>query len=420
MTPKKQTNTSRAEIIEKRSIQNHLLKEEREGMKMTRIYIFTGKGGVGKSSVAAAHAIKSAKEGKKSILMSTDMAHNLGDIFCKELGKEPVSVMENLDLYEVDPNHIMETEYGEIMNCMKEMIPTNPDINMEDYGMFPGTEELFALLKVIDLYESNQYDRIFIDCAPTGETLSLLKFPELLSWYMEKFFPLGKVAMRVLSPVSKQLFAVQLPNKVAMNDIEKLYLRLQDLQNLLKNEEVTSIRLVTIPEKMVVEETKRNYMYMNLYHFHVDGVYINRVLPENLENTYFTEWLQIQKKYKEELRNCFAQLPMYEIPWYDAELKGTAAIEKMAKDALQERHIFDKIVDTPKEMFTSNDKGYVLTVYIPCAEKKDLDLFQSNTDLIIRLNQFKRSIPLPNVLREYQVTGANFEEDSLKIQFEAE
>lgn len=387
---------------------------------MTRIYIFTGKGGVGKSSVAAAHAIKSAQEGKRSILMSTDMAHNLGDIFCKEVGNEPIAVMNHLDLYEANPNHIMETEYGEIVKSIKEMIPGNDIVSTEDYGMLPGTEELFALLKIIDLYESGLYDRIFIDCAPTGETLSLLKFPELLSWYMEKFFPLGKVAMRVLSPVSKQLFSVQLPNKVAMNDIEKLYLRLQELQNLLKNGEITSIRLVSMPEKMVVEETKRNYMYMNLYHFHVDGLYINRVLPENLENPYFTEWLQIQKKYKEELQSCFAQLPIYEIPWYDAELKGKDAIEKLVEDALQKDTIFDHTVDIPKENFISNEKGYLLTVYIPYAEKKDLNLFQSNTDLIIRLNQFKRSIPLPNVLREYRITSANFDEDILKIQFEAE
>ena len=257
---------------------------------MKRIYIFTGKGGVGKSSVAAAHAMKSAEEGQKTLLISTDMAHNLGDIFGRKLGKEEETVLPNLDIYEIDPEYVMQNDFKEFMDYVKRMISSTGE--MDDMGMMPGMEELFALLKISEIYKKGTYDRIVVDCAPTGETLSMLKFPELMSWYMEKLFPIGKVGVRVLAPFSKKLFKMEMPNKQAMNDIEKVFLKLMDLQELLKNRDITSVRIVTTPEKMVVEETKRNYMYMNLYNFNVDGLYINRILPQDIDNRFFDRWVE--------------------------------------------------------------------------------------------------------------------------------
>lgn len=385
---------------------------------MGRIYIFTGKGGVGKSSVAAAHAIKSAREGKKTILVSTDMAHNLSDMFEKSLGKEPMEIMENLYAYEIDPEYVMEHDFASIIKCIENMLPNSEVEDMSQTGMIPGMEELFSLLKISEIHKSGEYDRILVDCAPTGETLSLLKFPELLSWYMERLFPIGKVAVRLLSPISKMAFQVELPNKKAMNDIERLYLKLQELQELFKNRETTSVRIVTIPEKMVVEETKRNYMYMNLYDFNVDGIYINRILPQDIENPFFEQWLQIQKKYIKEIKDTFGILPIYEIPWYEEELKGKKAIERITDDVLIKPDIFDSKTVLGREVFQKNNKGYLLNVSLPCADKKELDLFQSGTDVIIKLKNFKRNIPLPNVLRNYVITSAKLEEGILHIQFE--
>lgn len=386
---------------------------------MSRIYIFTGKGGVGKSSIAAAHAIKSAKEGVKTLLVSTDMAHNLGDIFEVSIGKEVVTVLENLDLYEIDPDYVMEHDFADMTAALTKLLPAGDGRSMEDFGMMPGMEELFSLLKIADLHEENIYERIIVDCAPTGETLSLLKFPELLSWYMEKLFPIGKVGMRILAPISKQFFKVELPNKTAMNDIERMYLKLAELQELLKDRSVTSVRLVAMPEKMVVEETKRNYMYMNLYNFNVDGLYINRLLPEDIHNDFFDNWLQIQKKYKEELTECFQALPIYYVPWYDEELKGAHAVERICRDVLNKEDVFTVKTITDREVFAQNDLGYTLTVSLPYADKKDLDLYQSSSDVVIKLNNFKRNIPLPQVLRTYEITGAKLENGRLKIQFES-
>lgn len=387
---------------------------------MSRIYIFTGKGGVGKSSVAAAHAIKSAKEGHRTLLVSTDMAHNLSDIFETALGKEPFEVAENLDVYEIDPNYVMENDFTDMQESLGRLFTQAGGSSMEDFGMLPGMEELFSLLKITELYREGRYERIIVDCAPTGETLSLLKFPELLSWYMEKLFPVGKVALRLLAPVSKQFFKIELPNKKAMNDIERMYLKLAELQELLKSRETTSIRLVTVPEKMVVEETRRNYMYMNLYNFNVDGLYINRILPREIENEFFNDWLQIQKKYIVQLEESFGMLPIWQIPWYDEELKGSHAVERISRDVLDRNDVFDTRVITERETFEGNEKGYVLSVSLPYADKEEVELYQAYTDVVIKLGNFKRNIPLPNVLRTYAITSAKLEEGILHIQFEKE
>lgn len=385
---------------------------------MKTIYIFTGKGGVGKSSVAAAHAVKSAKEGRNTLLVSTDMAHNLGDIFEVKTGKEKVTVLPNLDIYEIDPGYVMEHDFCEIMQYFGNLLTEGNDNDMQMMGMMPGMEELFSLLKIAEIYEKDQYDRIIVDCAPTGETLSLLKFPELLSWYMEKLFPIGKVGVRMLAPVSKAIFKVEMPNKNAMNDIEKMYVKLVGLQELLKNRDITSVRIVTTPEKMVVEETKRNYMYMNLYNFNVDGIYINRILPKDINNDFFTQWLIIQKEYIAQLKECFLALPVYEIPWYDRELKGVENIQRIVEDVLSDHDVFEKKIITEREYFKQIEKGYQLDVFMPNAEKDSIDLYQAATDIVIKTGNFKRNIPLPNVLRNYVVAGAKFEEGKLCIRFE--
>lgn len=385
---------------------------------MKRIYIFTGKGGVGKSSIAAAHALKSAEEGKATLLVSTDMAHNLGDIFELGLGKEVKHVRQNLDLYEIDPEYVMENDFTAVTGYLASLFPEMNADGMQGIGMIPRMEELFSLLKIADIYRREDYERIIVDCAPTGETLSLLKFPELLSWYMEKFFPIGKVAVRLLAPVSKAAFQVEMPNKTAMNEIEKMFLKLVELQELLKDRAVTSVRIVTTPEKMVLEETKRSYMYLNLYNFNVDGIYINRILPADLDNVFFKQWIAIQKEYVACIKESFSALPIYEIPWYDEELRGEKAIRRIVENVLTGQDVFAGKDITEREYFEQTENGYQLKVFLPYAKKENIDLYQAATDLVVRTGNFKRCIPLPNVLRSYMVTGAKFDNGTLCIQFE--
>lgn len=386
---------------------------------MKRIYIFTGKGGVGKSSIAAAHAMKSAEEGRKTLLVSTDMAHNLGDIFKVKTGKTvKKDVLPHLDLYEIDPEYVMENDFPAVMEYLGKLFSDLGEPDLQNLGMIPGMEELFALLKIADIYKRREYERIIVDCAPTGETLSLLKFPELLSWYMEKLFPIGKVGVRVLAPISKAAFRVEMPNRYAMNEIERMYLKLEELQELFKDREITSVRIVTIPEKMVVEETKRNYMYLNLYNFNVDGIYINRILPKEIDNPFFEQWLVIQSQYITLLKECFVDLPIYEIPWYDEELQGADGIRRIVEDVLQREEIFDTKNMTEREKFQQTKTGYQLEVFLPNGEKENIDLYQSAADIVIKTDNFKRNIPLPNVLRRYRVSRAKYEDGKLRIWFE--
>lgn len=386
---------------------------------MGRIIIFTGKGGVGKTSIAAAHARKSANEGKKTIIISTDMAHNLSDLFEKPLGKEPIEVVDNLYALEVDPNYVMEHNFPEMMTSIDKMMNgmLGSVSGSKEPIMFPGIEELFALLKIQDIYEKNEYELIIVDCAPTGETLSLLKFPELLSWYMEKFFPIGKMGMRFIAPISKQFLKIELPNKDAMNDIEMAYVRLLELQNLLKNKEICSVRLVAIPEKMVYEETKRNYMYMNLYNFNVDGIYINRILPSNVDDEFFHEWLSIQNHYIKEMERTFENVPIYKIPWYDIDVNGFEPLDKIVNDALQYNDIFDIKHIVQNETYEKIDETYLLTIFLPGVKKEEMVIHQSASDLIIKIDNFKRSIPIPGILRSYEISSAKVDDSKLKIVF---
>jgi arsenite/tail-anchored protein-transporting ATPase len=388
---------------------------------MGRIIIFTGKGGVGKTSTAAAHGVKAAKEGMKTLIVSTDMAHNLSDIFMTEIKKEPIEIVENLWGLEIDPNYEMENYYGSIMEAMKKMLPIGNGKDIEDFEdimVFPGMEELFCLLKIKELYEKNLYDLIIVDSAPTGETISLLKFPELFSWYMEKLFPIGKVALKVLRPISKIAFKIEMPDKKAVNDIERLYVMLTELQKLLKDREICSIRLVTIPEKMVLEETKRNYMYLNLYDFNVDGLYINRLIPEDIGNSFFDEWKRVQQRYLEEINSVFCNIPMYKIKWYEVDINGIEGLSRIALDSLNVEGIFDVNKTSINEKFEKTDSGYKLEVYVPFADKQELDMYETGTDVVIKIGNFKRNIPCPNALKNYSISRAKFNKDYLQIYFE--
>jgi arsenite/tail-anchored protein-transporting ATPase len=388
---------------------------------MGRIIIFTGKGGVGKTSTAAAHGVKAAREGKKTLIVSTDMAHNLSDIFMTEIKKEPIEICKNLWGLEIDPNYEMENYYGGVMNAIKKMLPLGNGKNsetLEDIMVFPGMEELFCLIKIKELYEKNLYDLIIVDSAPTGETISLLKFPELFSWYMEKLFPIGKVALKVLRPISKIAFKIEMPDKKAVNDIERLYVMLTELQKLLKDRGICSIRLVTIPEKMVLEETKRNYMYLNLYDFNVDGLYINRLIPEDIGNSFFDEWKRVQQRYLEEINSVFCNIPMYKIKWYEVDINGMEGLSRIALDSLNVEGIFDVNKTSINEKFEKTDSGYKLEVYVPFADKQELDMYETGTDVVIKIGNFKRNIPCPNALKNYSISRAKFNKDYLQIYFE--
>ncbi len=386
---------------------------------MGRIIIFTGKGGVGKTSIAAAHAVRAASEGKKTLLVSADMAPNLGDIFETEVGGNAVPAGDNLYLLELDPDQLVRENYPNISKAMRNLFGSSGLAldNLDDEMIIPGFENLFSLLKIRDIYNSGEYDLIIVDCAPTGETLSLLKLPELLSWYMEKFYPVGKTMVRVMAPVSKAKYKVTLPNRKAMNEIEQMHWSLVALQELLKDPDVSSVRLVCTPGKMVVDETKRSYMYLNLYHYQVDGVFINRILPDDAGSDFMNHWGSIQKKYIRELESVFAGIPITRIAWYPHEVRGRAAIQHLCDDVLGDKDILNVRVHTDNEIYEACDGGWSLTIRLPGAAKEDVTVYQHEMDVNIKVNNFNRCIPLPNTLTGAQIDGWDVADGFLRIQF---
>lgn len=386
---------------------------------MTKIIIFTGKGGVGKSSISTAHALEFANENRKTLLISTDMAHNLGDIFKISIGHKIRNVKENLDVIELNPNTLRNEMFPKIKESVVELSHGyNIEFtNLNENFVLPGFGNLFCLLKIKEFYDSNEYDYIVVDCAPTGETLALLKIPELLAWYMEKFFPVGKTIVRILAPISKLKYGVELPSYKTMNTVEKIHKKLIDLQYTLKNRDICSIKIVCIPEKMIVEESKRNYMYLNLYQFNVDEIFINRVLENIGENKFLNHWRQVQQKYIKELEEVFTHIPMIKIPWYPNEIQGIQSLEKIASRIKTLKNNSCKPCNFISEKYRISSNGYILDVYLPEAKIEDIKVFIHEMDLNIKIKNFNRCIPLPNVLRGSTINKICLENEILSIEF---
>lgn len=388
----------------------------------TQIFIITGKGGVGKTTVSAVHAVRSAGEGRKTLLVSADMAHNLGDIFGMSAGGHVQEAAPGLFLLELDPYLLMQEEYPRLNRSLAELFGSSgAALGKAGEGfMIPGFENLFSLMKIRDLCLGGEYDRIIVDCAPTGETLSLLKLPELLTWYVEKFSPVGRMITRILTPAAKLRYQISLPDNAAMDELGQFFSELVSLQEMLKDPEICRVRLVCIPERMVVEETKRSYMYLNLYHYPVDAVFVNRILPENTGSSFMDGWHSIQQGYLKELESVFAELSVTKIPWYSSEVRGMEAVEQICRGALSDPDLFEKEVRTDNEVYEPVEGGYCLRIRIPGALPEDVEVFKRETDVGIRIRNYVRSIPLPGVLRGARMASEKVEDGCLYIRFEVE
>jgi arsenite-transporting ATPase len=385
---------------------------------MERLILLTGKGGVGKSSLAAAHAWASARQGRRTLLASLDPAHNLSDMVGCPPAPEPAEVMPCLDILEVDANREREQDFAHISRTLADMLTSSGVAGDETTVVdVPGLDPLFFLLKIHELCGSGTYDRVILDLAPTGETLSLLQLPELLGWWMERLFPLGRLAVRTLRPLAKGLWRIELPDRRAMNDVEALYARLLALQTLLKDPAVTSVRLVTQPERMVIEETKRSYLYLNLFGYAVDHVYVNGVYPADDVDDFFRAWIDHQSAHLAEIEETFPHLPITRVPRFPTDLAGLEDFGRLAEVALDER-TFDVRDDLVRETWATTGEGYQLRLPVPLAHSDDLQLSLSASDLVLRIGTVRRNIPLPATLHGHDVASARHDDGILTITFQ--
>lgn len=385
-----------------------------------RIILYTGKGGVGKTSISAATALQSAKQGLKTLVMSTDPAHSLGDSFGIKLSSEPQELCENLWAQEINTIYEMEKGWGKLQKYITLLFTSKAadEITTEELTMFPGMEDLISLLRVLDYYKQKTYDVIIIDCAPTGETLAMLSFPDMLGWWMEKLFPIKRKMLKVMRPVAQPLLGIPLPTDDVMGELTNTLEQLGEMRDLLSNREITSVRIVVNPEKMVIKEAQRSFTYLNLYDYNVDAIMINRVIPNTVIDPYFQAWKDSQRKYKELIHNSFHPLPIYEAPMFEQEVVGLPMLERVGNTLFEhDANPTDVKFNGRTHYVTKDEDEYIFTLSIPFSDKSELSLNQKGDELLIRAGSIKRNITLPKTLTYLSIQGAKFEDDVLNIRF---
>lgn len=384
-----------------------------------RIILYTGKGGVGKTSVAAATAVKLAQDGKKVLIMSTDQAHSLSDSFGVKLQNTPVQIINQLWGLEIDAILEGERAWGNMKNYLKELLTARAEggIEAEELLVFPGLEELFSLFKITDIYEENQYDVLIVDCAPTGETLSLLKFPEMFGNMIKTVLPMKKKAVKVAGPMVEKVMKIPMPEDNVFDDVEQLNEKLYRLQAIMTNKEILSIRIVTTPERIVIKEAKRNFTYLHLYNYNIDAVIVNKVYPPKALDGYFSKWINLQEEGLKEIRASFSEVPVFTLMLLNKELVSEAILLEAAE------HIFGAtdpaavlFNDTIFEVLKEAD-GYDFILNIPFADKADMEMGQKGSEMMIQIKNEKRCFTLPDVLRNKVVQSAKYEAGQLHIKF---
>lgn len=382
-----------------------------------KIFMYTGKGGVGKSTLASSTALLSAKKNIETILISIDSAHSLSDIFSIKIGSNLTKVREGLTAIEFDSSKILEEEFPSIKASLANEF-RKVDFSKISYNSsydMPFVVNILSLLKILDIYENYDFENIIVDCPASASTFAYLKIPEMLTWYLEKFFGVGKGIIRTLRPISKYKYQINLPDKEALDKLEITYQRLKKLENLLKDKSISTIRLVGLAEKMVIEESKRDFAYLSLFDYNVDGYFVNRLFADE-DVDFIKKRIQIQDKRLEEIEACFYNLPIYKLGLRSKDLKSLADLEDFAeslvfKDSLLEIKAFEE-----GYYYEKMANGYILTMCI--GEVDDVEVYKKGSDINIRLKDIKRIISLPNVCVNSVISKYFIQDDKLLIYLE--
>jgi arsenite/tail-anchored protein-transporting ATPase len=390
-------------------------------MSAPRTILYTGKGGVGKTSVAAATARRCARRGLRTIVLSTDPAHSLSDSLELELGPEPTACGEGLWGQEVQAEREMEANWGSVQRWLGALLAERGviDIAAEELTVPPGMDELFSLLQLKRHHESGDYDVIVVDCAPTGETLRLLSFPEIAKWWLEKVFPWERRLVSAAKPIARMI-DVDVPDADVLADVQRLARNLIAMNEILRDTERASIRLVMNADRMVIKEAQRTFTYLNLYGYLTDAVIVNRLFPEELEGSYFADWRERQAERLGEVREDFAPVPVLTARYFEEEVIGPRMLDRLSEE------LFEGAPAEAQEILhadltqwvTSNDGRTTLRFRVPFTERDDLSLKKVGPELIVSVGHQKRTVILPGSLARQRPTGAKLEDGSLEVSFD--
>ena len=390
-----------------------------------RIVLFAGKGGVGKTSIAAASGVACAQEGLKTLIMSLDAAHSLVDSFDlnrtlmdKNKGK-PIRVAKHLWMQEVDVQEEITKNWGEVHKYISSLsnISGIDEVLAEELAILPGMEEVSSLLHINRYVAQKRYDVILLDCAPTGESIRFISIPTSLEWYMNKIFDVERTVVKVARPITKRFYSVPLPEEEYFATIQRLFDRLEGIDRLLSDPSITTVRLITNPEKIILKETQRAYMYFSLYKMAVDAVIINRILPEAVDHDYFVHWKETQDRYIKKTEQLFSPVPILKVPMLSDQVVGMAELSKLAGEIygnLDPEQVL--YADTPYS-FRKVGEDYFLDIKIPFLTKKEVELSKRNEELIVRIGGFKRYVLLPRNIAARDPSGAKIEQGKVVIRF---
>jgi len=385
----------------------------------SRIILYSGKGGVGKTSLSAATAVRAAHLGHRTLVVSTDAAHSLADSLDQPVGAEPTKVLPRLEATEIDVNRELAQHWGVIHEYLTRFIAFRgvQETVAEELAILPGMEELFSLLRVRSFADSKRWDVIVIDCAPTGDTVRMLAVPEVLGFYFSRIFPVQRTVVKTVRPVAQRVTDLPLPSDAVFGAVKDLYDEMCRMGPMLQDPKRTSIRIVLNPEKMVINESQRLYTYLSLFGFPIDAVVANRILPEEARSDYFDRWFGIQAAHLETARDAFYPLPFFSAPLFDREMVGTRMLGEFAErvfgetDPTEVLH-HDKPIEVKKE-----GRTYAMYIRLPFAEKDGIQVFTRGDDLTVQVNNQRRHLVLPRTLAGRPVASAAFTDQRLRVTF---
>ena len=383
-----------------------------------RVLFYTGKGGVGKTSVAAATALRCAQRGARTMVISTDLAHSLGDAFDRELGAEPMAVAPNLWAHESDVMHEVAKSWGAIQEYIKTIFQWRgiDAVLSEEMSVLPGMDELAALLRIIEHHDSGKYDLVVVDAAPTGETLRLLSLPEASKWWLERIVPLQQKLTKVAGPIVRRMIGMPMPSDAVFAAGDRLFRQLEPLHELLVDPEQTSVRIVLNLEKMVIKEAQRSFTYFHLYGYATDLAVVNRLLPID-PGAYFAAWQEAQQRYLPMVEESFAPVPVRTVPFFDQEVVGLEMLDRLASALFGDEDPAQAFYRGHPYRVDRSGSGYTLAIELPFVEKSEVSLTRNADELTVHVGAFRRNLILPRILVTAPTQGATFEDRTLKIQF---
>jgi arsenite-transporting ATPase len=385
-----------------------------------RVIVYTGKGGVGKTTVAAATGLACAERGLRTLVMSTDIAHSLGDAFDRTIGPEPTRITRDLWAQETDAYHKISASWGAIREYLASFFQWRglDDVMADEMTAIPGLDEIASLIDIVDHFESGRFDVIVVDAAPTGETLRLLSLPEAARWWLDRVLPIQRRATQIARPVLRRISNMPVPDDAVFGAGEDLFRKLDRMRELLTDPSTTSMRIVLNLEKMVIAEAWRSFTYFHLFGYATDLVVCNRVLPEDA-GPYFAAWREAQQRYWPTVTQSFAPVPVRPTPFFACELVGTAALRKLGAALFAGQDPTKFFYRGKPYRVERENGGFALSLELPFVSKAEVEVRRHREELVLQVGSWRRNLILPRALAAIPTRDATLRDGVLRVYFES-